>query len=262
MVDELRRENYDAATITRATEFVTQQIEGESRKACTDSLRKRFLGGEFTEAQVTDQLTALGWDARHSQAMAKRWSCERAAQGKETPLATIKQLLEFKVINEFEAIERIENLNFKTEAAFEIVLAFGLRLNEQRQKEFNAALRKIKADHKRELARLERLANRETKSREKSSNKGKQDADKRIKEVQKLMTKAKEFAEATSGDYDAISTRASKVVAQMERELGLTHGVAVNIVISSFKLAEKSEGLDWAAEAVEIGRAVADSLPS
>lgn len=254
--DELKTEGYDDETIDRVTKWIDKKLDHDARKTCTNALHKRFLEGEFEKAEIADELGKLGWDAKHAQAIAEKWECERLSQGKMAPISVIKQLVEFRIITPLEAVERIRRLGFTLDAALEIMLAFGLKQAEAAEKEFNREFNKLKRAHKNEVNRLQRLQERKERSRRQASQKGNKDAERAVKAVEKLAIESRAYAEQTGDDFEAIHGRARSLLDQITKEAKLPTPTAVNLIVQAFKQSIKFDDPDWATAALELARAV------
>ena len=141
---------------------ITNKFKSKTRKACARALRKRFLKGEFNNQQVRLELQKVGFDALRANELIEGWDCERAANGKTIPLTTLCRWLEMGIINPNQFVQRLQNLGYDRDDAFNSLRDCTIRLGIKEQKR----LLKIANDDARETEKAIRETNRLAKQTE------------------------------------------------------------------------------------------------
>lgn len=126
-----------------ALQIAKNYLSRTTRKACVASYRKQYLLGEIKYSELNASLSGTGLDAEQVDALAKAFSCQRAARGKTVPAATLCGWYERGAINETDLYSRLLNLGYTQDDAAgltrDCMTRVGLKLDKQKAAELKRA---------------------------------------------------------------------------------------------------------------------------
>jgi hypothetical protein len=252
---QLAELKYDAADINKVLETVDKAFTGKTRLECTKALRTRYMQGEFTDDQTRAELVGLGWAGDRAQQLSQRWACVRAARPKLASVSTIRELMEFFLIDAREAALRLVNFGFRKEDAILTVTAIVAKIENKAADE----LAKLRDRLKRELdkaTRKKQQAERKSKSKE---SKESDDAEKERKAAENRdnqLTKAVQKHNAAFGtEFDDIYLQAAELRDELQNDLKVSPTVANQSVVQGLNQSVKLKDENFAELAKEIANA-------
>ncbi|HET6917659.1 MAG TPA: hypothetical protein VFH56_16350 [Acidimicrobiales bacterium] len=253
----LAADGYDAALITSALDYAQKLAAASTTAACVKSLKKRYMLGEVTQAQLAGELVGLNMDAFQANATAQAWQCERSARGKLASVAILCKWFKQNLINQGDYVTRLSNLGWHAaEIANHIQVCkneidaekLKQQLAEQKQqeqaaKQAAALAAKLAREQQQQAEKLARLALKEAKLTRRQFQ--------RITEAAKYMVKAGvlDFATAYNQIISAINT--GLVVYQLDGQAAIDAALkaAQSLTAKNFAdypmLAEQAEKAEW-----------------
>jgi hypothetical protein len=159
----LTSEGYGPLEIERANSRLGVEIEASKKKACLNSVKKRYLTGEISDANILGTIQNYTGDETQTKSLAERWQCEKNARGKSVPYGTLCNMYFNNILSSADLYQRLLNLGYTTFDAKSLTAQCAIRRDQADQKKLEQLRRKEAADLRRQTSE-ERRKQREEKS--------------------------------------------------------------------------------------------------
>ena len=150
-------------------------IERARRKACSRSIRRRFITGELDKIDTQQALTNLGLDPDQAVQLSEAWACERASKGKAFSGSQLCKLFEQGLISGPDFVGRLERVGWDRDDAIKLFATCSNDLQRKRQLEDLKRIRQEQAE-----------ADKQERLKEKMANKLKQEAGDQLRRAENL----------------------------------------------------------------------------
>lgn len=130
----------------------------KTRSVCLKSLKKRYMLGELSEDQVSDEVYNYVEDRDASRDIVDAWTCEKKSRRKEVAAGTLCKWIYQGILTQDQYFTRLINLGYTTDDAVRMLASCGQdvveKLKAKAVKEAKDALTRIKAQIDQAVAKL------------------------------------------------------------------------------------------------------------
>ena len=210
------------------------------RKRCLDSIRKRFLTGEFDEAGLRTILVGSGASASEADELVPLWVCEKAARGKEFTASMMCGMMESGLLTPLDMWNRLQRIGYSADNAALITAKCQVNLDAKRAKEMERinkererAEEKAKRALERQIAAANRAAAKEQ-SRIERLNAAREAREKRLE------TATQKLVELTGASYDDAGALIRQLWQELTNNYTLSLNERVHIIVTAIQSGKPS----------------------
>jgi hypothetical protein len=135
-----------------------RRMKSAQRKACTKSVRTKYMTGSLTSAEAKGELVGIGQDTEFADSQVEGWACELASKSKPVQAAKLCNWYERGLITAPDYISRLVTIGWKTEDAVKFVTECQMKIGDKFTKNQESMLRRQQAQIEKEQRRKEREA--------------------------------------------------------------------------------------------------------
>lgn len=258
--ESLRNDSVPDDVIAEAIEDANKEIVTNSRKACTTSLKKRYMLGEFGKSELEAALTASGMDAFQSQAFATAWDCERNSRPKQIAAGRLCKWVEDGLITPIDMGNRLLRLNYSPQDATLIVQECGIKIAEKQAKEAEALAKKTAAEQEKIRKAKEKLQKDLEKAKEKEK-KARESIQKHLASVGNQFAKAAaRYARIAGLDDSTAAARMQSAADYGHNSLALSPEDALELAIDLASQWKAKDTRDFATAYDELARSTINAI--
>ena len=229
----------------RLLDKVDVKIEAVQITNCVNSIKRRFLLGEYSADDAYDALVKNGIVKDRAQLLMNGWGCEKSANGKAVPTAELCLWLSNGVITPLEFVQRLQRIGYTAKDAANILADCQGKIN---AKQAAQAMKQAKADAA-AIAKQERRAKiaeaqleREAKQIAAAGKKAKAARDRRTKQIAGIVEKLYKKA---YGDIYTIGQTVNGQYNALRDNYALNQDQAISAMMLAAEAYKQSDNISW-----------------
>lgn len=235
LIDELTLLGADPETIRQAL-FIGRRVRYRShRQRCLTAIRKRYLWGEFDDAELRDILVTSGASADEAEELIPLWRCERLTKPKEFSAAQLCDMVEKRLISPLEMHERLMRMGWSDEDSFAIVAGCGMKIGDKAAKQ----LEKLQKERERLAEKARKAIERQQKAAERKL----QQEEARLKKLaaaeeareKRLIDIIARLVQLTGATHDDAGAFVRRMRQELYRDYVLTANERVHVIVRAIE---------------------------